>query len=234
MGARSAPLTGAARQATPTHRDVASALPMIGTGLSTTLSKTSPAGTSHPGPTRHKEHEMNRKEWEAAMKKVAHRKTPIDQWGFAHVIKEFHVQVYSRAGEKVVRNTLFQMNHRTNVKKTEIGLRYLRDSFGLTPQEAAAYIPDFFRDRPEPLPRWRSGKSNDYQARFNGDWVQYLQYVQVRGLARRGRSHDFAAERKALRSKIFPPSVKKVPAATPAASPWPERVEDPVEDYGNW
>ncbi len=177
---------------------------------------------------------MNRKEWEAVMKKVAHRKTPIDQWEFAHVIREFHVQVYSRAGEKVVRNNPFQMNHRTNVNKTEIGLRYLRDSFGLTPREAAANIPDFFRDRPEPLPKWKSGKPNSYMARFNGDWVQSLQYVQVRGLARRGRSHDFAAERKVLRSKIFPPSANKVPASTHAANPWPDRVEDSVEDCSNW
>ncbi len=142
---------------------------------------------------------MNRKEWDAARKKIAHRQIPRDQWDFRHVAREFGLKV-PRPGRPPHAHRLFA-DGRTHAKKTEAGLWHMKKTFGLTPSEAADYIPDFFRDR-KPVEKWRGLRGADPRALE--DWVQFLEYVMATGLARRGRSDELEACRGELHARVLP------------------------------
>lgn len=140
---------------------------------------------------------MNRKEWDRKLKMGSHRSKPRKDWTFGDVTKEFALQVEVARMKGWEPVSIFP----TQAKRTEIGLRYMRESFGLTPSEAAEYVEDFFSELVGASDVSRRGPS---RGGLDAEWLQFLHYVQARGLARRGRKSDFRDERWALRVRVFP------------------------------
>jgi hypothetical protein len=139
-----------------------------------------------------REDALNYKELQEFKAKLAHRQKPKTEWTHTDTAKEFGLAINSHVNKVGKSWRAIRQMQVTHVKRTVTGLRYLEQSCGMTPKEAAEYIPDFIE---------RLG--NRPLETHEPAWVEFLMYAQVRGLARRGKSTTRRAERSALRARIF-------------------------------